>query len=136
MNEDGTQVIEDTTIMHGWSSGGMDLSYQYAAPLDRGGGNPNPERYKIDKCIQMDDLIIVRIKYNDARDFEGYRVLVLENVTIEDLMNASGIDPHFAEDEYAAFSPIASFKPDEHGIERAKAFCKGWRVSKNLLGHR
>ena len=94
-------------------------------------GNPNPKNYKIEKVTKINNLTIVQINYPDCKNYEGNKILVLEGVSSEDLMNARIIDPHFTNAKAATMVPIARFPPNARGLEMAKAFCNAWQLTIN-----
>ena len=91
--------------------------------------NPNPNNYVIKKCASshgsIDFFTIVEINYPDCENFEGNKILVFKNVSIEQLEKQKVIDPHFSDnDKY--FSPIARFVPTQEGWENADMFCMAY----------
>lgn len=86
-------------------------------------GNPNPSNYKIKKYEQDGIFLAVFINYPDCKNYEGDKILVFSNVTIEELKKQKIIDPHFSDnDEY--HSPIARFQPTHNGWVLALEFIR------------
>lgn len=83
--------------------------------------NPDPANYVIQNSLQLDNYLILRIKYPGCTTFEGVKILVYENATLEQLQKQGTIDPHFS-DNKAFLSPVARFAPDEKGWMRAYSF--------------
>lgn len=82
-------------------------------------GNPNPKDYIINESLQVGAFLIVVITYPDCKNFEGRKVLLYKDCTIEDLKaQKDGIDPHFF-DKKTHKSPIARFEPTEMGVRMA-----------------
>jgi hypothetical protein len=87
--------------------------------------NPNPKNFKFKKIEEMELYTIVWINYPDCINYEGDKIMVFENTSIEDLANAKTIDPHFCDGDH--ISPIARFEPTKRGWEMAVSFIKGFR---------
>lgn len=86
--------------------------------------NPNPLNCLVVKHEVIGQFLIVVIKYPDCSTFEGNKILVYENVTIDELTKQSkqvGIDPHFSA-SILWKSPVARFVPTENGWDMAKKF--------------
>jgi hypothetical protein len=86
--------------------------------------NPDPENYVIEwYCQQSGGFLIVEIVYPDCTNYEGRKILVFKDVTIEELKEQKMIDPHFANnDEF--HSPVARFVPTRDGMKMAMAFAE------------
>ena len=82
--------------------------------------NPNPANFEIIKIQAVENFLIVEICYPDCTNFEGHKTLVYENITREQFLKTSWIDPHF---QNGGFSPIARFIPTEQGWDYAVLFC-------------
>lgn len=76
-------------------------------------GNPNPFNYQIIKTKQIKNFAILMIKYPECKNYEGNKILVFKDISIEDLRQRISIDPHFCEDKQN--SPIARFVPTDEG---------------------
>jgi len=85
--------------------------------------NPKADNYEILRGEIINDYFIIEIKYLDCINYEGRKILVFENCTIEDLKRQKLIDPHFSENK-KYFSPIARFEPTERGWNMALKLCK------------
>lgn len=83
--------------------------------------NPRPDNYEILKFATVGRYLIVEIKYLDCINYEGKKVLVFENVTLQDLKKQGLIDPHFSENK-KFISPIARFEPTVRGFKMAISF--------------
>lgn len=81
--------------------------------------NPNPKNYKILRNEYINKCIIIEIQYGDCENYEGRKILLFENCTLNDLIKQKLIDPHFCENK-KVHSPIARFEPTERGWEMAK----------------
>lgn len=80
--------------------------------------NPDPSNYKIIDKTTIGNYLILLINYPDAKNYEGNKVLLFENVTLSQLEKQGSIDPHFAENK-KFFSPIARFEPTQKGWDNA-----------------
>jgi len=93
--------------------------------------NPNPRNFKFVKIEYDAPFIITMINYPDCTNWEGNKILVFDNVTLDELANMDEIDPHFCDGDHK--SPIARFEPTKSGWAMAKAFVKGWKATDNKL---
>ena len=85
--------------------------------------NPDPTKYVIVKSYQYCNHLIIFINYLNCTNFEGDKILVFENCTIEDLLIQKKIDPHFSNNN-TFHSPIARFEPTDRGWRWAQEFVK------------
>jgi len=84
--------------------------------------SPDPTNYTIKKHLQIDNFLIVFIKYHDCINYEGDKILVFKDININILRSQKAIDPHFS-DNKLYYSPIARFIPIEEGAEMAVTLC-------------
>ena len=89
-------------------------------------GNPDPRNWEILESLQIDNCLIVEVKYPGCKNYEGRKILVYEGLTIEKLKKQKLIDPHFSENK-KYYSPIARFEPTNRGWQMAEVFTKGWK---------
>lgn len=80
-------------------------------------GNPNPKRWKFEKVLEVGKFLIVKLRYPDCTNFEGNKVLVIED-TLLNLINCTEIDPHF----YPGGKIVARFVPTDAGWAMAVRF--------------
>lgn len=106
---------------------GMPLmsSPSYDSPAS---GNPDPRRYSIISSEQINNFLILEIKYDGCTNYDGRKILVYHNVSISQLLDQGMIDPHFAEDK-RYISPVARFVPDEIGRKLARLLCSFWNTT-------
>jgi hypothetical protein len=91
-------------------------------------GNPDPSNWKMVRGVSYGSMLVVEIQYPDCFNYEGRKVLVFEDTTIQELKDQRLIDPHFSNNiEYK--SPIARFEPTDRGWEMAKYFIFTWQES-------
>lgn len=83
--------------------------------------NPNPGNYRILRATAVGSAIVVEVHYVGCTNFEGNKIMVFENCSKEQFCKLSSLDPHFSE---TGISPVARFKPDALGWERAIAFAR------------
>jgi len=81
---------------------------------------PNPANFNITIIDEVGSHVVAWINYPDCTNFEGNKILVFENISQEQVLNAEKIDPHFYQDD--SMSPIARFEPTEKGWHRAMLF--------------
>lgn len=96
-------------------------------PID---GNPNPSNFKILRLAQVDKLLVTMIEYPNCNNYEGRKILVLENITKKELRKLKTLDPHFC-DSGKHISPVARFVPSEAGWKYAVKFCEILKQHKN-----
>lgn len=83
--------------------------------------NPDPSRYKIIKYKTIGKYLIVCLNYPDCTNYEGNKILLYKDCSIEDLKRQKYIDPHFS-NSIMFHSPIARFVPNG----------EGWYMATNL----
>ena len=83
--------------------------------------NPNPANYKILRSEQIDNYLVVEIQYLDCINYEGKKILVYRDCTLDKLKKQKLIDPHFCENKNF-LSPIVRFEPTDDGWENALKF--------------
>ena len=86
-------------------------------------GNPDPNNYEILLTSKIGNSLIVKIKYHDCANYEGVKILVYHNVSIQELLGQKLIDPHFSDNKKYIY-PIARFLPTDEGLDFARKFCK------------
>ena len=84
--------------------------------------NPDPSRYDILRSEQVGRFLLVMLRYHGCTNYEGVKVSVYCDCTIEQLRAQKSIDPHFAENKQY-HSPIARFEPTERGWNMARLLC-------------
>jgi len=85
--------------------------------------NPDPDNYKIIRTHKRGNLLILKIKYLDCTNYEGEKILVFANTSLDKLLKQKRIDPHFCDSD-KFISPIARFIPDEEGWNMAEKFAE------------
>jgi hypothetical protein len=80
-------------------------------------GTPDPRRFEILEVFGVGRVSVLRVRYPDARNFEGVKILVyrwdLDLVRVQ-----PELDPHFC-DNPKCVSPFARFAPTDEGWEIA-----------------
>jgi hypothetical protein len=84
--------------------------------------NLDSSNYRIIKSKKIDNFLILFINYPNCTNFEGNKILVYINCTIDNLYAQRSIDPHFS-DNKNYISPIARFIPTDIGWKMAEFFC-------------
>ena len=79
--------------------------------------NPNPDRWNLLEKQEYPNGYVLKVHYLDCTNFEGVKVMVFEGK----FKMRSHMDPHFHESSDA---PIARFRPDADGWERACKLAK------------
>lgn len=83
--------------------------------------NPNPANYKILRSEQIGSYLVIEIQYLDCVNYEGKKILVYKDCTLDELQKQKLIDPHFCENKNF-LSPISRFEPTEEGWGNAIKF--------------
>jgi hypothetical protein len=91
---------------------------------ERHPNDPDPELFKICEIEQRGDFVIAKIRYPNCTNFDGLKVLVWRNRTVEEIKKMVLIDPHFLEED---LSLIARFMPMT-GMKMARKFVESMRV--------
>jgi len=89
------------------------------------GKAPNPLLYEIVKDIVVNNFLIIMVVYPNCTNFEGKKILVFKDITLEKLKEQKLLDPHFS-DSKKYIHPIARFIPNDMGWEMAIVLCKQW----------
>lgn len=79
---------------------------------------PDPKNYKILKYLEYYNHLLVAVKYPDCTNYEGVKILIYKDTTIDILRAQGSIDPHFSENSILK-SPIARFEPSKAGWDLA-----------------
>ncbi len=100
----------------------MGLSFarncQCAAVAEAPAPNPSPSRWTLLAVYSYSHAHVLVVRYHDATNFEGVKVMVYRGAFIGRLNLECGLlDPHFSEEDE---SPIARFRPTEEGIALAR----------------
>lgn len=82
-------------------------------------------KFKILRHEEVGRFLIVGIEYPDCKNYEGRKVLVYRNVSMEELKAQGSIDPHFCDNKDFR-SPIARFVPTNEGWTMAVTFCNNY----------
>jgi len=84
---------------------------------------PDPTKYEPIAIREVGNFLILRLKYFEAENYDGHKILVYKGLTFNELVlkNSRVIDPHFT--EYMV-SPIARFEPTDNGWRMALEFCE------------
>mgnify|MGYP003651710288 CR=1 FL=1 len=87
--------------------------------------SPDPTKFTVDAEKQVGNHLVLRLRYDDATNYEGKKILVFKNVTYMDIVrkNNGVIDPHFS-DTRKFISPYARFEPTDEGWRMALRFCE------------
>ncbi len=83
--------------------------------------NPDPRKFVLGQYEQIGAHLAVWIRYPNCTAYEGRKVLVFADTTIEQLAECPLIDPHFSDTvpQYTR-TPVARFEPT----------LRGWRLAR------
>ena len=90
-----------------------DCRYQMNIPEPT---DPDPEVFDILDIQVGNKYVLVIVKYKNCTNFEGTKVLLIKDTTVDEIRNMKTLDPHFLESNKI----IARFRPDEDGMKLAK----------------
>jgi len=85
--------------------------------------NPDPSRYKIIEYYEHSNNLLIKARYPNCENYEGIKILLYRNLTIQDLMSQKLIDPHFS-DRTDYKSPFIRLEPTEQGWRMGVLICK------------
>ena len=82
--------------------------------------NPDPTTYKILYVWEstFNNWLLIKIKYEGNQHYEGIKLLLYKDITLEELIEQGSIDPHFS-DSKKYISPVARFEPTDFGLRMA-----------------
>jgi len=95
----------------------------HPSPDDNPPGNPNPTNFKILSWHCRGDWLLIKVLYPDSKNYEGTKLLLFKDLTVEKLKLINFLDPHFS-DQNGVISPIARFEPTERGWALAMQIIK------------
>ncbi len=73
--------------------------------------DPRPDRFRIKRLEQHGNHVVGLVNYPNCTTFSGDKIIVWEDVTKDEVMRMSLIDPHFLEGNKI----IARFRPTNQG---------------------
>lgn len=106
----------------GMSCLGRSSYSSYEAPKNEPmvSGNPDPLKYKIEGYLNHGRWLLLKVNYPDCRNFEGNKLLLFKDTTIEEIQKQGSLDPHFS-NVTDKKSPVARFEPTDLGMRIAQA---------------
>src|ERR1017187_3422706 len=81
----------------------------------------DPKKCEVIASLVCESYLIVRVTYTGYPEFDGDKILVYQDIDLDDLLDLKGIDPEFNESAKTP-TPIATFKPTAEGWRMAKIF--------------
>jgi hypothetical protein len=84
--------------------------------------SPNPNDYTSLKIETLGHLILL-LQYGGCTNYEGKKILVFKDTSLETLFNQKMIDPHFS-DSSKYVHPFARFAPTDEGWDAACKLCR------------
>ena len=80
------------------------------------GNNPNPANFELQKVVQVGAHLVAEVRYPDATNYEGVKVMVYLHLSASQLYQATSLDPHFQEagggmGRTKSPAPFARFSP-------------------------
>ena len=89
-------------------------SFDWNKGRDKPLPNPDPNNYIILRSLELWGYLLIEIKYLDCTNYEGNKILLFRDCSLEDLKKQKHIDPHFCENKNF-YSPIVRFEPTVNG---------------------
>lgn len=92
-------------------------SYDAPAPrTSQPSQNPNPARFEIIRQENYGKWCVAEVRYPDATNYEGHKIMVLPTSTVEKAVKINGgtLDPHFSNSP-SHVAPVARFEPTRRG---------------------
>lgn len=89
--------------------------------------NPDPANFELLEAKQVNEFLILHVRYPNCTNLKGEKILVYQNVTPFDLLKQKTLDPHFGEFNVLGYKyPIARFSPTIAPVatHAAEIFCK------------
>jgi len=83
--------------------------------------NPNPKNFIVRMEKKVGSFLILLVSYPECTNYEGNKILVFRDVTLDQLKAQGVIDPHFSQND-VVHSPVARFEPTQRGWDFALAF--------------
>jgi hypothetical protein len=80
--------------------------------------NPDPEQFEILRTHVEKRFVVVEIRYIGCTNYEGRKILLFEDETLEAITSSKQLDPHFCDNPHC-ISPIARFEPTDAGWQMA-----------------
>jgi hypothetical protein len=84
--------------------------------------NPDPYNWILNNSLKIGRFLLIHITYPDCTNYEGKKIMLYKNVTLQELEGQKTIDPHFSSNK-KFHSPIARFEPTN----------KGWEMGKKMM---
>lgn len=83
--------------------------------------NPDPNNYKILRSLSGVNWLLLEVQYPDCTNYEGKKILLFRNTTLEKIKAQKTLDPHFSNNKNY-ISPFARFEPTKEGWKIAVQF--------------
>jgi hypothetical protein len=80
--------------------------------------NPDPNNYEIISSTQVGSTLILEICYPDCKNYEGHKIMLYKNTTLDNLKIQGSIDPHFCNNPNKK-SPFLRIEPTKEGLDMA-----------------
>lgn len=90
--------------------------------------------FKILQWKEIGSYLLVKIQYPDCKNYEGNKVLLYQNCTLDKLLRQPSIDPHFS-DNKNFLSPIARFEPTEAGWSMGASIAEMYSAANRVFGN-
>ena len=85
---------------------------------------PKPNNFNIVRLYETKNAICAWLNYPNSPNFEGNKIIVFEEISVNDLKKLEEIDPHFCDKHNHPYKIIARFRPTDQGWINAITFAK------------
>jgi hypothetical protein len=95
-----------------------------SSPYSVPNSNPDPSRFTILDWAVSGSILVVKVKYPDAKNYEGIKIMVYKGFHDTEALRravSNRLDPHFSQ---SGVSPIARFEPTDEGWGNALQFAQ------------
>lgn len=94
-------------------------------------GNPDPANYRVQRRFEHGGNLLIEAIYLDCINYEGRKLMIYQDCTIDDLMKQGSLDPHFSSDADTK-SPFMRLEPTEEGWRFGMMILKAWPLFKSM----
>lgn len=88
--------------------------------------SPDHSKFEIIRTERNGKFLIVELKYLDYHNYDGHKIIVFEDLTLQQLLELKDIDPHFNDNRLGykhTLKIVARFIPSIYGWYLARKMC-------------
>jgi hypothetical protein len=102
---------------------GLGIGFSKCACLAMKDVNPNPKNFEIVRTDVEGGFVIAEVRYIGCTNYEGRKILMFRNNSLQSILDADSLDPHFCNND-ECISPFARFEPSPEGWDMAIVLAK------------